>query len=325
MSRCLPALGAASLAAVGFLASPERAAAHGFAGDRFFPATLQTDDPFVADEASLPTLTKNPADPTGGQSYSVEADIAKRLFSDFGLTAAYHWNYFQPAGAPPHSGWGGLSTGAQYQLFVNDKHQFLGLIGLNVDWGHTGAVNNGGADDHITLSPTFDFGKGFGDLPESLPWLRPFAVTGNIGMSFPTRVNSAGDLNPTTFNASFAIEYSLEYLQHHVRDVGLAAPFDRMIPLVEITSTTAINRGFNPDSSATANGGVGNATTGIVAPGIIWAGQRFQIGAEAIIPYGQGQGHGVGGVLQLHFFLDDLFPNSIGRPLISDGPLFGRR
>jgi hypothetical protein len=32
------------------------AAAHGLAGKRFFPATLATDDPFVADELSLPTL-----------------------------------------------------------------------------------------------------------------------------------------------------------------------------------------------------------------------------------------------------------------------------
>ena len=30
--------------------------AHGFAGNRFFPATLATDDPFVADELSLPTF-----------------------------------------------------------------------------------------------------------------------------------------------------------------------------------------------------------------------------------------------------------------------------
>ena len=32
--------------------------AHGFAGKRFFPATLTTDDPFVADELSLPTISK---------------------------------------------------------------------------------------------------------------------------------------------------------------------------------------------------------------------------------------------------------------------------
>ncbi|HVJ55640.1 MAG TPA: hypothetical protein VM689_24475 [Aliidongia sp.] len=313
--------GAAAFVCAGGLALAHSASAHGFAGDRFFPATLQTDDPFVADEASLPTLTRNPTDPSGGQSYLIETDIAKRLTSDFGLTASYSWNYAQPKGAPAQSGFGGLSTGAQYQLFVDDAHEFMGLVGLDVDWGHTGAVNHGGADDHTTLSPTFDFGKGFGDLPDSLTWLKPFAITGNIGASFPTRVNSDGDLNQTTFNAGFAVEYSLEYLQHHVKDIGIPAPFDRLIPLVEVTSTTPLNRGFNADTGLT--NGTGNSTSGVVAPGMIWAGQFFQIGAEAIIPYGQGQGHGVGAVLQFHLFLDDLFPGSIGRPILSNGPLFG--
>jgi hypothetical protein len=31
--------------------------AHGFAGSRFFPATITIDDPFVADELSLPTVS----------------------------------------------------------------------------------------------------------------------------------------------------------------------------------------------------------------------------------------------------------------------------
>jgi hypothetical protein len=317
------ALGAVACSAAlgGTILESPPAVAHGFAGSRFFPATLQTDDPFVADEASLPTLTKNPADPSGGQSYSIETDIAKRLTSDLGITAAYSWNYFQPKGQPPQYGFGGLRTSVQYQLFINNEHEFMGLLGLGIDWAHTGAVNHGGADDHTTLSPTFDFGKGLGDLPDGLTWLKPIAITGNLGMSLPTRVNSNGDLNQTTVNAGFAIEYSLEYLQHQVKDVGIPAPFDRLIPLVEVTSTTPINRGFNAGSGLTNR--TGNATTGVVAPGVIWAGQYFQIGAEAIIPYGQGQGHGVGAVLQLHLFLDDLFPNSIGRPLLSNGPLFG--
>ena len=57
--------------------------------------------------------------------------------------------------------------------------------------------------------------------------------------------------------------------------------------------------------------------TGVIAPGLIWAGQYFQIGAEAIIPYGQGQGHGVGALVQFHLFLDDLFPRTIGKPLFA--------
>jgi hypothetical protein len=293
----------------------QQALAHGFAGDRFFPATIQTDDPFVADEMSLPTLTKNPTDPSGGQSYSAEFDIAKRLTPRFGLTADYEWNYFQPKGAPATHGFGSLTTGAQYQLFVDAPHEVMALAGVDVTWGHTGAVNAGGADDHTTISPTLAWGKGFGDLPDALPWLRPFAITGNLAVDFPTRINSAGNLNQNVFNASFAIEYSLEFLQHHVRDIGLGPPFDRLIPLVEITTATPLNRGFNTGAGLT--NGTGMATTGVIAPGLIWAGQYFQIGAEAIIPYGQGQGHGVGGVIQFHLFLDDLFPNSIGRPLLA--------
>jgi len=307
--------GAAALGAAALLATPPHAHAHGFAGERFFPATLQTDDPFVADEMSLPTLTKNPADPTGGQSYSIEADIAKRLTPDFGLTAAYQWNYSQPKGAPPQYGFGGLKTGAQYQLFIDEPDEFMGLLDLSATWGHTGAVNHGGADDHTTLSPTFDFGKGFGTLPDSLTWLKPLAITGNLSVDLPTKINSGGSLNQNVFNAGFAIEYSLEYLQHHVQDIGLSAPFDRIIPLIEVTTAMPLNRGFNRGTGLT--NGNGNATTGIVAPGVIWAGQYFQVGAEAIIPYGQGQGHGVGALLQLHFYLDDLFPKSIGRPIFS--------
>jgi hypothetical protein len=39
------------------LATFDAAHAHGLIGKRFFPATLATDDPFVADELSLPTIS----------------------------------------------------------------------------------------------------------------------------------------------------------------------------------------------------------------------------------------------------------------------------
>jgi len=39
------------------LARANMASAHGFAGARFFPATFSTDDPFVNDELSLPTVS----------------------------------------------------------------------------------------------------------------------------------------------------------------------------------------------------------------------------------------------------------------------------
>ncbi len=147
------------------------------------------------------------------------------------------------------------------------------------------------------------FGKGFGDLPNSLPWLRPFALTGNLSFDFPTETETEGSPNPNNFNYGFAIEYSLSYLQSEVKDIGLRPPFNQLIPLVEFALTTPLNRGQT------------GMTTGTVQPGIIWAGQYFQIGAEAIIPTNSLSGHGIGGVVQLHFYLDDLFPNSVGRPI----------
>ncbi len=298
----------AALAAILTLSLAQQAAAHGFAGDRFFPATIATDDPFVADEMSLPTVTVNPRASDGSKETDIGFDIAKRVTRSFGLTLDDQWKYIRVPGSPAMMGWDALSTGAQYQLFINAPHELIGLVGVDVSWAHTGRVNGAGAPDFTTVTPGFDFGKGFGDLPDSLPWLRPFAITGNLGVDFPTKITSAGqpNANANVFNYGIALEYSLEYLQHHVRHVGLSAPFDRMIPLVELSMTTPFNRGQ------------GSQTTGTVQPGLIWSGQHFQIGAEAIIPVNSLSGHGFGGIVQFHLYLDDLFPNSIGKPLFGD-------
>ena len=296
--------GAALSAAAAILLQPDNAGAHGFAGDRFFPATILTDDPFVADEMSLPTLTRPPTGADGAQEIDLDVDISKRITPDFGITLGQGWKYLQPKYSPAVTGLSGLHTGAQYQLFVNGPHEALGLIGLNVTWAHTGRVAALGAPDFTTLSPTFDFGKGFGDLPQSLPYLRPFAVTGNLGFDFPTKTESAGSPNPNNFNYGFAFEYSLPYLQCCVKDIGLPPPFSQMIPLVEVSFTTPINR-ITP----------GVTTTGTIQPGIIWSGTYYQIGAEAIIPVNKQSGHGFGGVVQFHVYLDDLFPRSVGKPI----------
>jgi hypothetical protein len=293
--------------ALAALLSPLQIWAHGFAGQRFFPATIQTDDPFVADEMSLPTLTLNPKAQDGSRESDIGFDLAKRITPNFGLTVGDQWKYIYVPGAPHQYGWDNLETGAQYQLFVDGAHEAMALAGLNVGWAHTGRVGTG-ADDFTTLSPALDFGKGFGDLPNWLSYARPLAVTANLGLDFPTKTESAGNPNPNNFAAGAVLEYSFEYLQHHVKDIGLGAPFDRMVALVEWTSTTNLNRMPN-----------GRVTIGTIAPGLIWAGQYFQLGAELLVPYGNSaQGHGIGGVLQFHLYLDDLFPSSIGKPVFGD-------
>ena len=291
-----------ALAAVLTITRIDNALPHGLAGERFFPATILTDDPFVADEISLPQVSLQPPAPDASQLTNIEIDLSKRITPNTGIIIGDEWQRLRAPGVPSVGGLGALRTAAQYQLFVNGPHQALGLLGLFATWGHTGRIA-AGAPDFTTLSPTFDFGKGFGDLPRSLPYLRPFAITGNLGFGFPTKVESAGVPNPTTFNYGFAFEYSFPYLECCVKDIGLRAPFNQLFPLVEVSFSTAMNRGL------------GGQTTGTIQPGIIWAGPYFQIGAEAILPATRLTGHGYGGVVQLHFYLDDLFPRSIGKPI----------
>ena len=295
-------LGAVAVAAVTLISASTGALAHGMAGERFFPATILTDDPFVADEISLPQVSLQPPAPDNSQLTNIEIDLSKRITPNTGIVIGDEWQRLRAPGVTSVGGLGPLRTGAQYQLFIDGPHQALGLLGLNVTWGHTGRAAVG-APDFTTLSPTFDFGKGFGDIPRSLTYLRPVAITGNLGFSFPTKAESAGVPNPSTFDYGFAFEYSLPYLECCVKDIGLREPFSQLIPLVEVSFSTPINRV------------PANQTTGTIQPGIIWAGPYFQIGAEAIIPANRFTGHGYGGVVQLHFYLDDIFPRSIGRPI----------
>jgi hypothetical protein len=81
-----------------------------------------------------------------------------------------------------------------------------------------------------------------------------------------------------------------------VRDVGIPAPFNRMIPLVEVALQTPI------DGHRSGN------TTGTVNPGIIWFGRYVQLGLEAVIPINNLTGKNVGVLAQVHFYLDDILP-----------------
>jgi len=56
------------------------ASAHCFVGSRFFPATLATDDPCVADEMSLPTVMwSRTADVPPATQWDVSAEFSKRI------------------------------------------------------------------------------------------------------------------------------------------------------------------------------------------------------------------------------------------------------
>jgi hypothetical protein len=284
---------------------PFPAAGHGFAGARFFPATLSTDDPFVNDELSLPTIST--IETPEGRETTISVEIAKRITPNLGIELSEEFMDLNPKHEHETSGFGNLEIGAKYQFFVSARHETILSLGADVEIGGTGQ-NRVDAESFSTWTPAFFFGKGLGDLTDTFSMLRPVAVTGSAGITIPTSGSTRttdGDLerHPNVLQYGFAVEYSLIYLQEQVKDVGLGPPFDRLIPLVEFSFETPLNRGQS------------GQTTGTIDPGVIWSSKYVQFGVEAIVPINGRTGNSVGVIGQVHFYLDDLFPRSLGRPL----------
>ncbi len=288
---------AATAASLCGIILPRAAMAHGFEGDRFFPPTIQTDDPFAVDELSIPNvqLFQNPGAPrTREVDYGAEFD--KEILPGFDLEFSDAFTTLNPKGGQSANGFQNFSLGFKDELIQIPDHEFIFSFGMDWDIGGTGGKSIG-EDSFSTFTPTFFFGKGFGDLPDSVPMLKPFAITGLVGEAFPTE---AADSNALEWG--FALEYSLIYLEQNVKDTGMPEPFRHMVPLVEFAMETPENRDGGP-------------TTGTVNPGVLWESRYFQLGAEAVIPVNKHTGSSVGFVINVNVFIDDIWPKVFGHPL----------
>ena len=303
---------ACALALALSLATYEAVEAHGLIGKRFFPATLATDDPFVADELSLPTISylklRGTEDAPPTKQISLSGELSKRLSPDLGISFAGSFTMLDPEEGSSVSGFDNLEITAKYVFFKDAPHELLLAAGLGWDVGGTGSKKVD-AESFNTWTPQLFFGKGFGDLPDQLELMKPFAITGVLGLAVPSRVHTktfetddAGNvdvkkpLNPTVFHWGFSFQYNLQYLQSYVRDVGIPAPFNRMIPIVELALETPVD------------GRNAGHTTGTVNPGIVWFGRYFQLGLEAVIPVNHDVSKNIGALAQIHFYLDDILP-----------------
>ena len=315
MSRYMPLL--FTLASLIALASTSDAFAHCFVGARFFPATLATDDPCVADEMSLPTVSwSRTADMPPAVEWDISGELSKRITENFGVSIGETWTQIRQPDGSLTAGFQNLETTFQYQLLKDRSHEFALRAGLIVERGNTGAINSGLGTSYSLLTPTLYFGKGFGELPDTLSWGRPFAVTGQVGYEIPT---SSFDFTQNAFIPQQAVygaslQYSLPYLKSAVVDLGMPDFVNHLIPIVEVSLQTPVSNTFSS----------GTVTTGTINPGVIWVGKYYQVGIEAMIPVNRQSGTGVGAIAQLHLYLDDIFPNSIGRPIFGNGIASGR-
>lgn len=290
------------------LIMPASSWAHGFAGQRFFPTTFQVDDPFISDEFSmLVNRIKGP----DAKTTEIDIDYSKRIVPNFGLEFHEAYLHRRAGDGSSANGWDNLGVGAKWQFLTNAPHELIMSVGTDFDLGGTGAHRI--ADSFTTISPALFFGKGLGDLPASMGLFRPFAITGVIGPSFPTRSGNVSvdpdtgetvtERNPMVLNWAFSLQYSLMYLQSFVRDIGLGDPFKRMILIAEFPMQTCMSAGCK------------GQITGTVNPGVVWCGKLMEFGIAAQIPVNSRSGSSVGVLGLIHLYVDDLFPKGIGSPI----------
>lgn len=273
--------------------------AHGFAGKRYFPATLTFDDPFTQDEFGLLyDFISNVKDEDGESAdiSSLSADYAKSITPGIAVSVgtAYYTQIKYPDGTSIH-GFDNIEIGGKILGNINDESESVWSYGLDIDLG--GTSSHGIGESYSVYSPAFYFGKGFGTLFDSTSYWRPLAVTGKIAVALPE------DNVARSLDTAFALEYSMSYLESFVKDVGAPRFLRDSFIILEMPLETCLDHGCDGD------------VTGTVNPGIIFFNHWGQLSFEAQIPVNDRTGDSVGGLVQLHFNLDDVFPNTLGKPI----------
>jgi hypothetical protein len=295
-------LGVAALALTCATASP--ALAHAVCGNRVFPATLVMDDPGVSDELSLPTITYLPIPAVngnpGGHSVDYGFEIDKNITQDLGI--AINDDYFiqHGVGGPNLKGWDNLTLALKDKFLCIEPLELMMSMGVIHEFGGTGSSllrNAGVIASTGSTAPTWYVGKGLGDYPIGM--FRPFGLTGELGY----QISDTPSVSPNQWNYAASLQYSMPYLAQHVKALDVPDFINHLVPLVEVSMSS-------PDRGP---------TTGTIAPGVIYLGNSFQVGVEALIPanHATRQLQGTGVLVQFHLFVDDLmYDTPIGRPLI---------
>jgi hypothetical protein len=295
--------------------------AHGFAGPHMFINTLLIDDPNVADEASVPTFMFLPQPDDGGAApalYNISFEFDKRITENFGFSLGMGYQWLRTPGARAVSGWQNLEGALKYKAYVNAEHEFMLSVGVSREFARTGATGSTGAvldnDDTSSTTPTIFWGKGFGDLP--IGFLRPLAVTGTLGYQIADKklklTGIDADSGDVLFNngisnqwsGGLSLQYSLRYLQTQVKDLGLPEFVNKLTPVAEVAWSSSASR---PSQSGTQY---------LFGVGINYTAQSYALTVEALIPGNRQTGSHAGVIAQLHLYFDDLFPNSLGKPIV---------
>ena len=282
-------------------------------GIRIFATPLSVDDPCVDDELSLSIARFKTGDSPSAAEWELPGEYFKSITENFGVSFDDAWIRRQLPPNDSHEGFDNLGTDFLYQFIRDARDELVMSVALDASWAGTGS-RAVGATPFTTLTPTWLVAKGFVFLPESMKLLRPFGVTAQVGYSFPMESSTTGldagvgplttIRNPQLLVWGGSLQYSLPYLKAHVEDLGLPGFLNHLVPIVEVSLDTQ-----------TSNFDGGEVTTGTISPGVFYQTDKYQLGVEAVIPVNRASGDGLGVISNVHFYLENIYPNSLGKPL----------
>jgi hypothetical protein len=291
---CGLALGIACAAPV------DPACAYTASGDRLFPATLvlpqlAPGDEFYLNYSMQPLGSGPPGTPSSVMN--LIATYAKTITDRLGISIEETYTGIGQVGGGTLWGWQNVDGEIKYLAINDPDDEFLMSVGLDRETGGTGATRAGASPSGAT-TPRLYFGKGLGDL--DIGYLRPLAVTAFAGVQFADTAP-----RPDLITNGFAVEYSIPYLQSKVQSFDLPSVIRGMTPMTELLFTSPAGKSY------------GTRTTGLIAPGVSYAGEGWEFAVEALIPVSRATGSGIGVTAQFHLALDFLFSDSVGKPIFS--------
>ena len=208
-------------------------------------------------------------------------------------------------GGKTHGGFDDLYLQLKYRWIVLPEHEFISSVAVTRNFGRAGTPGFDNGYNSTTYSGYF--GKGLGDIPYAP--IRPFALTGELDYTVPDSGFASGTGGfIQTWSGGLTLQYSIPYLQSQIHDYGLPPLLANLTPLVELGWSSAAGR--------SAIGPADYPTSLQLSTGAVWTGTYYSLSAEALLPLNGAAGRGVGFIGQFHLYFDDMFPNSIGKPLI---------
>jgi hypothetical protein len=274
-----------------------RAGGHGVVGQRTFIEPFITEDANPKNEfvVARPEWTQS----RDGHELSEAFGLEKRLADRLSLTLDSAWDHVSPDASdePSESGFDNLGITLKYAFFVDPDRESIASFAVE-STAPTGSAGLG-AEKDWAFKPFFLYGRGFGDLPNPLRYLRPLAVQGDFGPEVST-----GPGTVTTFAHDICLQYSIPYLQAAVRDFGIGWPFNDLIAVTE----------FNFEHGVHGEGASSDVVS--MTPGIVYMDRYIEIGFGGRVPLsGDARDEfdwGIIGIVDL--FIDDIFPWSRWQP-----------